>query len=115
MSSILILTFVLLLIQIPVINFIPLILNYYFVFPSNLIFDKLNIPEVFSIYIALFIDTPILISVMFLGACSGNKYATFIRDTTKIETDSSELLETERTTTPISPKHSWRDSVNHNS
>ena len=105
------LSLALLLLQIPIVNFIPVILNYYFIFPQDLIFDNTSIPEIIAMCISLIIDTPILFAVMFFGACSGDKYATFIRESTEIETDSSELLEQESTTTPRKPGTSWRDSV----
>jgi hypothetical protein len=101
----------LLLLPIPIVNFIPVILNYYFVFPQDLIFDNTSIPEIFSMYIAFFIDTPILFAVMFFGACSGDKYGTYIRESTKNETDFSELSTEERKPTPRKPGTSWRDSI----
>ena len=114
--------FFLLLSPIPIINFIPAILNYYYIFPYNIISDFLllpkesisgyvYLPDLIATYTSFLIDTPILFAVMFFGACSGDKYATFIRESTEIETDSSELLEQERTTTPRKPGTSWRDSV----
>lgn len=99
------------LLPIPGVQFIPVALNYYIIFPLELLTDNFNVPTIPAIYISFIIDTPILLAVMFFGACSGDKYATFIRESTEIETDSSELLEQERTTTPRKPGTSWRDSV----
>lgn len=96
---------------IPGVQVITMALNYYIIFPLELLTDNFNVPTIPAIYISFIIDTPILLAVMFFGACSGDKYATFIRESTEIETDSSELLEQERTTTPRKPGTSWRDSV----
>ena len=99
------------LLLIPGVQLIPAALNYYIIFPLELLTDNFNVPTIPAIYISFIIDTPILLTVMFFGACSGDKYATFIRESTEIETDSSELLEQERTTTPRKPGSSWRDSI----
>ena len=99
------------LLLIPGIQIIPVALNYYIIFPLELLTDNFNVPTIPAIYISFIIDTPIILAVMFFGACSGDKYATFIRESTEIETDSSELLEQERTTTPRKPGSSWRDSI----
>ena len=99
------------LLLIPGVQLIPAALNYYIIFPLELLTDNFNVPTIPAIYISFIIDTPILLAVIFFGACSGDKYATFIRESTEIETDSSELLEQERTTTPRKPGTSWRDSV----
>ncbi|MBQ4628750.1 MAG: hypothetical protein IJB44_06700 [Clostridia bacterium] len=99
------------LLLIPGIQIIPVALNYYIIFPLELLTDNFNVPTIPAVYISLAVDTPIILAVMFFGACSGDKYATFIRESTKNENDSSELLEHERTTTPRKPGTSWRDSV----
>ena len=99
------------LLPIPGVQVVPLMLNYYLVFPNGILTDTFNVPTIPAMYISLIIDSPILLAVIFFGACSGDKYGTYIRESTKIETDSSELLEHESTTTPRKPGTSWRDSV----
>ena len=99
------------LLPIPGVQLIPVALNYYIIFPLELLTDNFNVPTIPAVYISLVVDTPIILAVMFFGGCSGDKYATFIRESTEIETDSSELLEQGRTTTPRKPGTSWRDSV----
>ena len=114
--------FFLLLSPIPIINFIPAILNYYYIFPYNIISDFLllpkesmsgyvYLPDLIATYTSFLIDTPILFAVIFFGGCSGDRYETLVRESSKNESDSSELFEQERTATPRKPGTSWRDSV----
>ena len=114
--------FFLLLSPIPIINFIPAILNYYYIFPYNIISDffllpkesmsgYVYLPDLIATYTSFLIDTPILFAVIFFGGCSGDRYAALVRESTKNENDSSELLTEERSPTPRKPKGSWRDSV----
>jgi len=114
--------FFLLLSPIPIINFIPAILNYYYIFPYDIISDffllpkesmsaYVYLPDLIATYTSFLIDTPILFAVIFFGGCSGDRYATLVRKSTKNEPDSSELFEQERTATPRKSGTSWRDSV----
>ena len=114
--------FFLLLSPIPIINFIPAILNYYYIFPYNIISDffllpkesmsgYVYLPDLIATYTSFLIDTPILFAVIFFGGCSGDRYAALVRESTKNENDSSELFEQERTATPKKSGTTWRDSV----
>ncbi len=114
--------FFLLLSPIPIINFIPAILNYYYIFPYNIISDffllpkesmssYVYLPDLIATYTSFLIDTPILFAVIFFGGCSGDRYATLVRESTKNETDFSELSTEEQKPTPRKPQSSWRDSV----
>ncbi|MBO5299252.1 MAG: hypothetical protein J6B51_04145, partial [Clostridia bacterium] len=99
------------LLPIPGVQFIPVALNYYIIFPLELLTDNFNVPTIPAVYISLAVDTPIILAVIFFGGCSGDRYATLVRESTKNENDSSELFEQERTATPRKSGTSWRDSV----
>ena len=105
------LAFTLLISFIPYFNLFPIMMNYYFIFPFQFIREHLDLTEVLAVHTSLIIDAPILLAVIFFGGCSGDRYATLVRESTEIETDSFELLEQESTTTPRKPQSSWRDSI----
>lgn len=104
------LAFASILIPIPVVNLAAAILNYYYIFPYQLFYLYLNLPEITGTYIAMLIDTPIIAAVMFFGACFGAKVAKRIREAHKVDAEATESAE--QPTNHIKKTGSWRDAIN---
>lgn len=88
------------------------VLNYYYIFPNGLLLESFHLPVEVSVRIANTVDSLIIIAVKYFAACSGSKYAAYVRENTKNESGSDELLVNSSTKTPRK-LGSWRDSINH--
>lgn len=85
-------------------------INYYFIFPNNILLVYFHLPYEISIRISYIIDSLIIIAVKYFAACSGSRYAIYVRENTENESGSSELLINSSTTTPRR-QGAWKDSI----
>jgi len=86
------------------------LINYYFIFPHNILQEYFHLPYEISVRISYIIDSLIIIAVKYFAACSGSRYAIYVRENTQNESGATQRLNDAKIQTHCKPG-AWKDSI----